>query len=195
MRNERKLIIVLTISWMLFLASIVEIELHRTQIEYKYIHDDFSLPEQKPQIYITSYFSRQDNVTEIIINTIDKANESIYMMMYSFTLRSVAEKLVEKHEQGIGVYVILEPTQISNYSQCNYLNSSGVFVFVDNHTGLMHHKVIIIDGKIVICGSYNLSNNAEKKNSEDIILVRDENGEISQRFIQEFNRIVYTGSG
>lgn len=34
-----------------------------------------------------------------------------------------------------------------------------------------HNKVIIIDGKIVITGSYNFSQAAETKNAENILII------------------------
>lgn len=51
----------------------------------------------------------------------------------------------------------------------------------------MHHKVFIIDGKIVAFGSYNFSQSAETSNDENLIVVYSE--PIAQQFIQEFMRV------
>ena len=51
----------------------------------------------------------------------------------------------------------------------------------------MHHKVFVIDGKIVAFGSYNFSKSAEEKNDEDLIVVYS--GPIAQQFIEEFYRV------
>jgi phosphatidylserine/phosphatidylglycerophosphate/cardiolipin synthase-like enzyme len=37
----------------------------------------------------------------------------------------------------------------------------------------MHHKVMIIDGRIVVTGSYNLTWSAERDNDENILVVED----------------------
>lgn len=51
----------------------------------------------------------------------------------------------------------------------------------------MHHKVLIIDGQVVVTGSYNISRSAEERNDEAIIVVH--NTYIAQQFIQEFERV------
>jgi phosphatidylserine/phosphatidylglycerophosphate/cardiolipin synthase-like enzyme len=51
----------------------------------------------------------------------------------------------------------------------------------------MHHKVIIIDGKIVVTGSYNFSNNAEHSNDENTLIIH--NQAIASAYLDEFQRI------
>jgi phosphatidylserine/phosphatidylglycerophosphate/cardiolipin synthase-like enzyme len=38
---------------------------------------------------------------------------------------------------------------------------------------ITHNKVILIDGRILIGGSYNYSSSAEKKNAENVLVIRD----------------------
>ena len=51
----------------------------------------------------------------------------------------------------------------------------------------MHHKVIVIDGKKVITGSYNFSKSANKKNDENIIII--DNADIANQYLDEFKRL------
>ena len=51
----------------------------------------------------------------------------------------------------------------------------------------MHHKVIIIDSKIVILGSYNFTRSAEDKNDENTIIVHDPT--FAGQFLIEFERL------
>lgn len=53
--------------------------------------------------------------------------------------------------------------------------------------GLLHHKSMIIDGRIVLSGSYNYSTNARDSNRE--ILFMSENPYLTFEFQEEFNRI------
>ena len=55
-----------------------------------------------------------------------------------------------------------------------------------NSKGKMHHKVITIDEDTVITGSYNFSDNAEKGNDENIIIIR--NVELAKLYNKEFKR-------
>ncbi len=52
----------------------------------------------------------------------------------------------------------------------------------------MHHKVIIIDERIVIFGSFNFSDNANTQNDENLLIV--ENPDIARAFKSEFDRVL-----
>ena len=52
----------------------------------------------------------------------------------------------------------------------------------------MHHKVIIIDEKIVITGSYNFSRSAEERNDENVLIIH--NAEVAEKYFAEFERVL-----
>jgi phosphatidylserine/phosphatidylglycerophosphate/cardiolipin synthase-like enzyme len=51
----------------------------------------------------------------------------------------------------------------------------------------MHHKVFIVDEKIVVLGSYNFSQSAEQRNDENVLIVYNE--DIAEQYVQEFERV------
>ncbi len=55
----------------------------------------------------------------------------------------------------------------------------------------MHHKVIIIDGEIVVTGSYNLTRSAEIKNDENTLVIHDR--DLAEIFLTEFEWIFQEG--
>jgi phosphatidylserine/phosphatidylglycerophosphate/cardiolipin synthase-like enzyme len=64
---------------------------------------------------------------------------------------------------------------------------AGLDVRIDGNDGQMHHKVFIVDEKIVVMGSYNFSRAAEERNDETIIIVYNE--DIANFFMEEFERV------
>ena len=66
-------------------------------------------------------------------------------------------------------------------------SNAGLDVWLDGNPRLMHHKVIIIDGQIVITGSYNFSNNAEQNNDENTLIIH--NQDIAAQYMTEFQQI------
>jgi len=52
---------------------------------------------------------------------------------------------------------------------------------------LMHHKVFVVDGQVVILGSYNFSQNADQDNDENVLIVDD--ARLAQAFTAEFQRV------
>jgi phosphatidylserine/phosphatidylglycerophosphate/cardiolipin synthase-like enzyme len=51
----------------------------------------------------------------------------------------------------------------------------------------MHHKVIIIDRRVVITGSYNFTGRAEEVNDENVLII-DHPG-IAEAYMAEFERV------
>jgi len=64
-------------------------------------------------------------------------------------------------------------------------------VLLDGHPEKMHHKVMIIDDKIVITGSYNLTRSAETQNDENTLVIHDDG--IARIYLAEFEWIFADG--
>jgi phosphatidylserine/phosphatidylglycerophosphate/cardiolipin synthase-like enzyme len=64
---------------------------------------------------------------------------------------------------------------------------AGLDVRLDGNDGQMHHKVFIVDGRIVITGSYNFSRSAEERNDENVVIIYDER--VARFFLEEFERV------
>jgi len=135
-------------------------------------------------------FSKTQDCAPIIANWILRANKSVHVMVYSFTSQVIASALIVARTQdpSLDIRVIIERSQANvTGSVYQMLLDANVTVALDENPYLMHHKVAIIDGKIVITGSYNYSQSAEDRNDENLIVIADE--EIAQLYEQEFQRI------
>ena len=78
-----------------------------------------------------------------------------------------------------------KPTKVTEYDP---FQQAGLDVRLDgNLNGLMHHKVIIIDQKIVITGSYNFTAAAETTNDENVVIIFSP--EVAAQYLQEFQRV------
>ena len=126
-----------------------------------------------------SYFN---DIADKIIKELDKTRVSIHVCIAWFTNQSIADKLVEKHKQGIDVKVIF----YDDYTNSKFgVNIDGIpFKAIrGSRGGLMHNKYCVIDNQIVIIGSYNWSENAENKNDENAAVMYD-----YLRFASEYHR-------
>ena len=59
-------------------------------------------------------------------------------------------------------------------SATRILSAGGIPLFVDDIHGLAHNKVMVIDGRVVITGSFSLTRAAEEANPENLLVIRDE---------------------
>ena len=116
-----------------------------------------------------------------------RANESIHVLIYSFTLDDVSDALIEAYNSGVEVQVVFEKQQISKYSEYPKLEQAGVAVRNDTNSAYMHNKVMIIDETIVLTGSFNWSAHAEEQNNENLIVIKSTY--IAETYEEEFQKI------
>ena len=136
-------------------------------------------------------FSPDDGIGDMIESLISAANESVYMLAYSFASRDIAERLEAADKDGLDVIVICEDSKAytDGGGQCGPLSEAGLQVYVDgSEDTLMHEKVIILDNKVVIAGSYNFTRSADKRNDEQVLVIS--NGDVAELFLQEFDKIL-----
>jgi len=134
---------------------------------------------------IETYFSPEDGraIESRLAELTNAAQESVYVMAFSFTLSSLGRALVSRAEAGVTVEAVFETTG-SLQGQMPVLGCAGIPVRQDGNPNVLHHKVFIFDEQIVALGSFNFSNSARDSNSENMLIIH--NPEIAARFLAEF---------
>ena len=123
------------------------------------------------------YFSKDGNIENVIIKNISKAEISIDIMMFAFTNKKIANALLKAKKRGVEVKIILDRVQNRyqrKYSVYNYLKDKGIDISLENSKRKLHNKVMVIDEKIVITGSYNYTKQANLMNNENILVIKDD---------------------
>jgi len=135
------------------------------------------------------YFSPDDGVLNALASLLNGAEESIYFLAFSFTSNDLGAIVREKAQVGLTVAGVMDQEQISSNQGTEYdpFKQADLDVRIDGNAGQMHHKVFIVDEKIVVLGSYNFSQSAEERNDENTIIVYNEL--IAEQFMLEFKRV------
>ncbi len=137
---------------------------------------------------IENYFSPHDRVANKLIESINLAKKSVHFLAFSFTHDGIGQAMLSRASAGIEVAGVFEKTQAaSGHSEYESLRRGGLAVYLDANSRNMHHKVIVIDSEIVICGSFNFSENADKTNDENLLIIY--NRAIAAKFEEEFQRV------
>ena len=109
--------------------------------------------------------------------------------MYSFTSREIAQALVKAKKRQVNITVILDNGQMKDsYSKSRYLISKGLTVKFHMGQGILHDKFAVIDERVVLTGSYNWSASANKKNAENLLIIRDK--KLAKEFTKEFHLLL-----
>jgi len=147
----------------------------------------------KPQFRIEDLsgeilFSPEDGVQDRVLALIESAQEEIVFMAYAFTIDPLAEAMIRKAGEGVRVRGLLERDQAgASGGEYERLRAAGVDVRLDRNPYNMHHKVVIMDGRVVITGSYNFTRSAEERNDENVVILHDPWS--AAAYLQEFERL------
>ncbi len=134
------------------------------------------------------YFSPDDHVADHLILQIKEADRSIDFLAFTLTHDAIAEALLARAALGVSVRGVVEAGQASAAGgDTTRLREAGLDVRLDTSPGLMHHKVMIIDGETVVTGSFNFTRTAEQDNDENVLIVHDV--DLTHQFLIEFERI------
>ena len=151
-------------------------------------------PELKVEgVPIEVYFSPDDGVASHLQELIQSGRESLYFMAFSFTSDKLANEILERAQNGVIVAGVMEESQVESNIGSDYdrFRQAGLDMRLDGNPRNMHHKVILIDGSIVVIGSYNFSNSAETRNDENVLVFRDPH--IAAQVMAEFERVFADG--
>jgi len=110
---------------------------------------------------------------------IGAARKSVLIQAYEITPGPLVTALINAHRHGVDVRAIVDYKQLTdrrNHDDAfavEHLGAAGIPVLIDKPPGLMHDKVMIIDGEIVVTGSFNYTYSAEHRNVENLLVIHD----------------------
>jgi len=124
---------------------------------------------------IQAYFSPNGGCTEAIVEALGQARTTVKVQAYSFTSAPIAKALVDAHKRGVRVEVILDKSQwTEKYSSADFLAHAGIPTRIDAQHKIAHNKIMVIDGAVVITGSFNFTRGAEYDNAENLLVIRSQ---------------------
>lgn len=142
------------------------------------------------------FFSPNGGCQDAVIYEIQRARKSIDVAMYAFTSRPIARAILDAYRRGVKVRVVMDKrfATSSRFSKYSFLKKRGIPVKLvspppgkGGRVGLMHHKFAVIDGKVLLTGSFNWTASAEKLNYENLLVFYSER--IAKIYEREFERL------
>ena len=137
---------------------------------------------------IQVYFSPEDDVMNRIIPIVRGAQSSIRFLAFSFTDYPLAQAMIDRAGRGVDVAGVYE--KVGSETESSELRTffcAKVPARQDGNPRFLHDKLIIVDNRYVITGSFNFSTNATESNDENVIII--DNPDIANLYMQEFGRI------
>ncbi len=162
MQNKKELAYLLVIAVLIALCG---------QFYYSYRY----LPKQERQINV--YYNQERELNKEIISEIRDADKFVYFAVYTFTRADIKDALVAAKYRGLKVVGLTDRDQYekleSQQKIIDELKKSNIPVYVQDHSGIMHLKVLVTE-KAYASGSYNWTASATNINDEVLEVGRDE---------------------
>lgn len=142
---------------------------------------------------IEALFSPWDDVEGRLIGAIDEAQRSIHVQAYLLTSRNIADALLRAHERGVRVEILADAAMVrsGDSSRIPMLAAAGIPVWLETRYANAHNKIMLIDGDsshpVVVTGSYNYTWSAQARNSENVLILRD-NPVVATRYLDNWQR-------
>ena len=137
---------------------------------------------------INSFFSPKGGCQEAIVKEINKARREILVMAYSFTADPLTFALVEAKKRGVHVEILLDKSnEIERYSDLRIFLEHGLDPKIDHDHAIAQNKIMVIDRRTVVTGSYNFTNQAEHENAENLLVIKG-HPELTKWYCDNFHK-------
>jgi phosphatidylserine/phosphatidylglycerophosphate/cardiolipin synthase-like enzyme len=144
--------------------------------------------------HIEVAFSPNEGSEDLIVKVIDSSRSEVRVLAYSFTSAPITQALLRAKKRGALVVLVVD--QKSNVNEeksgkaqaaLSALANAGCEVRTISAYTIHHDKTIIIDKETVETGSYNFSQAAAHRNSENVI-VNWNNPKLAHVYLEHFER-------
>lgn len=134
--------------------------------------------QYKPKLNrdIQVFYNKQTDANLLVIDAIDNAEQYVHFSIYTFTRKDIKDALLGAKYRGLDVRGVTDKEQLERIPEqrkiITELVQYGIPVFVQDHTAIMHLKMLVTD-KEFLSGSYNWTTSGTQYNDEVISIGTD----------------------
>ncbi len=139
-------------------------------------------------------FSPSEGAEELVLKVINSAHHNIRMMAYSLTNPRVTKALIKAKGNGVEVVVVadekantIEDRSGKSRAALSAMQLAGIDARLISAYAISHDKVLLVDDSTVQTGSFNYTDAAAKRNSENVV-VHWNNPALFKVYLQHFER-------
>lgn len=119
---------------------------------------------------MSAFFTPSKKCENSIVQRINNAEESIDAAVYAINNKDIVKALEKAHKRGVKIRILTDKLQAGNKkSKVLELYDYGVKIRVNSKHKIEHNKFAVFDFDSVVTGSYNLTEPASDKNSENCL--------------------------
>lgn len=133
------------------------------------------------------YHSPKGGCTDAIVKELGRARREILVQAYSFTSKAIAEALIAAKARGVHIDILLDRSNEQEaYTELGHLLEQGLAPHIDSQHAIAHNKIMIVDRRTLITGSFNFTHQAEAENAENLLIIKG-NRELVGSYCESFD--------
>jgi len=118
------------------------------------------------------FFTPGGQCTNLITSYINNSKSTIDIQAYSFTSKPIIQALINAERRGVNVRGLFDKSNATHkYSELMAINNAAINEKIDYKLAMAHNKVIIIDDRYVVTGSFNFTKSAQVRNAENVLII------------------------
>ncbi len=121
-----------------------------------------------PQTMELWFLPDNTEAVDRLLQLIEEAKESIQVAMFTWTRHDLTRAIIAAHKRGLKVEVVVDQYSGKGASSevVAMLMEAGISVSLSRGTALLHHKMMIVDGRVLVNGSANWTKAAFTQNDD-----------------------------
>jgi len=156
-----------------------------------------SIDPEHGEITECLFFENNDHKDQydmrIFLDYLRAGHRSLDICVFTITYNQIANAIMAEFRDGVNVRIITDNDKAKDLGSDIYkLAKAGIPIKVDKTEVHMHHKFAVIDGKLLINGSFNWTRSAQSRNFENVVISNNE--KMVQSFQNHFNHLWNNGS-
>ena len=144
------------------------------------------LSAAETKVYFNPPLPGDQKIVWYIVAALNKAEQEVLVQQFQFTEPNIIAAIRAAKERGcqvVGIFDKVNRSEKRPGEGVRELSRANIPVYFDP-IHIAHNKVLIIDKKLVICGSFNLTASANQRNCENALFLDDP--PVVQRFLENF---------
>lgn len=107
----------------------------------------------------------------VFLDYLRSGHQTLDICVFTITYNQIANAILAEFRDGVKVRIISDNDKAQDLGSDIYkLAMAGIPIKVDKTDVHMHHKFAVVDGKLVINGSFNWTRSAQSKNFENVVI-------------------------
>jgi len=121
-----------------------------------------------------------------LVAAIDSARLTVDVAIYSLSLNSIRDALIDAHNRGVQVRMVMESENLDR-SDPQKIKDAGIPILGDRREGLMHDKFVVIDNSEVWLGSMNFTDSGGYTDNNNLMRIRSV--KMAENYTKEFEEM------